>query len=407
VNYHKLQANKPAEVLTILTYCFGDVQSQPTSLKPYLLAGEEMRCPYPEGKIMKSVYRFLSQIPFILLATTLLLPIVGCQEPSEKSGDLPETSPEKAGFSSEALTAVSQQAEALGCAALIALYDGQVFYSWGEVNRNYQLHSIRKPMLNSLYGIAVNEGLIDLDATLAELGITDTPTAPTADELQATVRDLLKSRSGIYIPAAAETQEARDTRPARGSHAPDTYFYYNNWDFNVLGTIYEQQTGEQIFAAFERLIAEPIGMQEFDADEGFYRYEPEYSNHPAYIFRMSARDLARFGLLYEHNGRCDGEQIIPTSWITASTTTYSVADTTIGLGYGMLWATVIEGGQASQLVGGVNAFFHTGFGGHLLMVAPELKMVLVQRFDTDIQSIDREDIMMILPMMIFEARIQS
>ena len=262
-------------------------------------------------------------------------------------------------------------------------------------------------MLNSLYGIAVADGLIDLDATLAELGITDTPTVPTADELQATVRDLLKSRSGVYIPAAAETPDARDTRPDRGSHEPDTYFYYNNWDFNVLGTIYEQQTGEQIFAAFERLIAEPIGMQEFDADEGYYYYETEYSSHPAYIFRMSARDLARFGLLYEQDGRWDGEQIIPTSWITATTTTYSVADTTVGLGYGMLWATVIEGGQASQLVGGVDTFFHSGYGGHLLMVVPELKMVLVQRFDTDIQSIDREDIMMILPMMIFEARNQS
>ena len=262
-------------------------------------------------------------------------------------------------------------------------------------------------MLNSLYGIAVADGLIDLDATLAELGITDTPTVPTADELQATVRDLLKSRSGIYIPAAAETQEARDARPARGSHPPDTYFYYNNWDFNVLGTIYEQQTGEQIFTAFERLIAEPIGMQEYDAAEGFHRYESEYSSHAAYIFRMSARDLARFGLLYERDGRWKDEQIIPASWITASTTTYSVADTAVGLGYGMLWATVLDGGEASEIVGGATTFFHTGYGGHLLMVAPELKLILVQRFDTDLQVIDREDTVMILPMLIFQARIQS
>jgi len=43
----------------------------------------------------------------------------------------------------------------------------------------------------------------------------------------------------------------------------------------------------------------------------------------------------------------------------------------------------------------------------VLLVAPELKIVLVQRFDTDVQSIDREDIIMILPQMIFEARNQS
>lgn len=34
-------------------------------------------------------------------------------------------------------------------------------------------------------------------------------------------------------------------RPARGSHAPGTFWYYNNWDFNVLGTISEKKTRTQ------------------------------------------------------------------------------------------------------------------------------------------------------------------
>ena len=39
----------------------------------------------------------------------------------------------------------------------------------------------------------------------------------------------------------------RDGRPKRGSHAPGTFWYYNNWDFNVLGTVFRQLTGADIF----------------------------------------------------------------------------------------------------------------------------------------------------------------
>src|SRR5260370_4336695 len=43
-------------------------------------------------------------------------------------------------------------------------------------------------------------------------------------------------------------------RTARGSHEPGTFWYYNNWDFNTLGTIYEHATGTGIYDALDRLI---------------------------------------------------------------------------------------------------------------------------------------------------------
>ena len=55
----------------------------------------------------------------------------------------------------------------------------------------------------------------------------------------------------------------KKNRPARGSHAPGTFRYYNNWDFNVLGTIFEKRTGLKIGEAFYQRIAKPIGMQDF------------------------------------------------------------------------------------------------------------------------------------------------
>ena len=106
-----------------------------------------------------------------------------------------------------------------------------------------------------------------MDLTLKELGIDDVEPNLTDEEKQATIKDLLKSRSGVYHEAAAETQEMKDIRPERGSHPHNTFFYYNNWDFNVGAAIYEQLTGKYIFNEFKEGIASPIGMQDFDVNE--------------------------------------------------------------------------------------------------------------------------------------------
>jgi CubicO group peptidase (beta-lactamase class C family) len=102
----------------------------------------------------------------------------------------------------------------------------------------------------------------------------------------------------------------RQRRPARGSHPPGTFWYYNNWDFNTLGTIYEQATGTGIYEALDRLIARPIGMQDYRPQDGVY-FPGAASTHRAYPLRMSARDLARFGLLYLNKGAWAGKQIVP------------------------------------------------------------------------------------------------
>ena len=68
----------------------------------------------------------------------------------------------------------------------MALYDGKVIFSWGRISENYWLHSIRKPMLSSLFGIHVEETNINLSKTLAELNIDDIPPSLTNQEKERT-----------------------------------------------------------------------------------------------------------------------------------------------------------------------------------------------------------------------------
>jgi CubicO group peptidase (beta-lactamase class C family) len=262
------------------------------------------------------------------------------------------------------------------------VHDGKVFLEWGDVETNYQCHSIRKPFLGALIGLALESGQMHLDVTLGELDIDDIPPSLTAEELTATVRMLLESRSGVYHEAAGETQQMEDERPERGSHPPGTFFYYNNFDFNALGTIYRQETSDDIFEAFQQRIAGPIGMEDFDPALCSYNYELDKSEHPVYAFRMSARDMARFGVLYQQRGVWRGQRLIREQWIDESTMVHSVVDTASGLGYGYMWRVFPEGSVLAELTG-YPGFYHTGLGVHALVVIPGLDLVVVQRMDTD------------------------
>lgn len=276
----------------------------------------------------------------------------------------------EAGFSPDRLAAARRFWERRGAAAFLAVSRGAVVAAWGDVDRRFPTHSMRKSFLSALYGVYRDD--IDLDRTLAELGIDDVP-ALTGQEKQARIVDLIRSRSGVYHPAAAEPMEMSSARPERGSHLPGTYWWYNNWDFNVAGTIFERLTGEDIFEAFDETIARPIAMQDFRLIDGFYHYEPEKSDHPAYLFRMSTRDLARFGLLFARGGRWGSAQVVPADWVAESTRSHSEIDLgkEYGTGYGYMW-----------WVEGTRGFAARGYGGHVLAIYPEIDLVMVVRADT-------------------------
>jgi CubicO group peptidase (beta-lactamase class C family) len=288
----------------------------------------------------------------------------------------------------------------------MAVYDGKVFFAWGNISRTFRCHSIRKPFLGALYGIYLAKGKINLDATLEDLHIDDIPPGLTFEEKQAKVEHLLMSRSGVYHEAAAEPQEMTDNRPARGSHLPDTFFFYNNWDFNTLGTIFEQETGDGIFKAFKERIADVIEMDDFQIENCRYQYEWDKSMHPAYHFKMSARDLARFGILYQKLGNWEGSQIIPEAWIDDSTMAYSVADEAAGMGYGYMWGIIMEGGEIEQEIG-YRGFFHGGGEAQVLLIIPDLKLVAVALFNTDVFDEDWDDEGPELVSMIIDARMEN
>ncbi|MFL5166960.1 MAG: serine hydrolase domain-containing protein [Microvirga sp.] len=283
-----------------------------------------------------------------------------------------ETPPE--GWDAERLRAAEARFQATKPTAVMVVHDGRVVAVWGDVARTVNVAPVRKSVLSALYGIAVAEGRIDLTRTLAELAIQDNEPRLTAAERQATVRDLLMSRSGIYHGAAYETFVMAKARPPRGSHAPGEFWYYNNWDFNALGTIYTRLTGEDIFEALQRRIARPTGWEDYESwRDGRLIYE-SVSQHPAYAMLLSTRDLARLGLLYLNDGLWAGQRIVPAAWVKESTKRWSEAWS--GRGYGYMWWEFPAG---RGLAGG--GFAALGNRGQAVAVIPSKRLVVAQTAD--------------------------
>jgi N-acyl-D-amino-acid deacylase len=283
-------------------------------------------------------------------------------------------------WSEERLNEAHAFSKTLDTAAVVIMQHGEVVDQWGAVAMPLKCHSTRKSLLSALFGLPVEEGTIDLNRTLKQLGVNDNEPSLTDVERQATIRDLLKARSGVYHPALFETKSMAARRPKRGSHAPNTFWYYNNWDFNVLCSIFENLTGRSIFEEFEARIASPLGMQDFRRDRDTRYVTGEDSVHPAYPFRLSTRDLARFGQLMLQDGRWGDQQLVPESWVRESTASYSDAGQSGGYGY--MWWIAVDGVHFPGVMLPKGSYSARGYRGQYLVVIPEWDIVVCHRVNS-------------------------
>ena len=109
--------------------------------------------------------KFILTIIGVLIMTSL------CKAQSKHQFEYAK--PEAKGYSSEKLEVLKKHLQESGSSSMIILVDGSVIFEWGEGNKKHLIHSMRKAILNSLYGIAISNGQIDTSMTMKELKIDD------------------------------------------------------------------------------------------------------------------------------------------------------------------------------------------------------------------------------------------
>ncbi len=141
-------------------------------------------------------------------------------------------------------------------------------------------------------------------------------------------------------------------------------------------------------------MAKPLCMKDYDPKAGQYAYLRSFwgvrqSAFPAYHFKLSARDLARFGQLYLRNGVWRGRQIAPNAWVAESTRAISKTTEPLFDGYGLMWWSVAAAPKPDELakaglIGGLpeGSCAAAGYGGQWLIVIPAWDTVIVHLTDT-------------------------
>jgi CubicO group peptidase (beta-lactamase class C family) len=269
--------------------------------------------------------------------------------------------------------------------AVVVVYDGQLVgeqYAPGFDRHTVMLGwSISKSLTSALIGILVKEGKLQLDAP------APVPEWKGTDKANITLKHLLQQTSGLdFEEDYANPSEVTNMLFKEGDmaaytaklplkHAPGTTFYYSSGNTNILSRIIRHTVGETAYPSFPyKALFHKIGMYsallEPDASGTFIGSSYSYA---------TARDFARFGLLYLNKGVWNGTPLLPAYWVEQSITPAS-ADTLQQYGY-QFWLNGIDAAHPSQrLYPDVPAdmFYASGYGGQHIYIIPSRKLVVVR-----------------------------
>ncbi len=249
--------------------------------------------------------------------------------------------------------------------------------------------SATKSVISALTGILVRKGALTLDqpAPIAAWQRADDPRAAI------TVDHLLRHTAGLAIGSSLEASLGAAFEPVNRmkfmesdmakyaesielATPPGSAWNYNDGNYIILSHLIRNATGghapDVVRFARQELFA-PLGMRnvtiEFDASGN-----PEGSSQ----MLASARDWARFGMLYLNDGMAGSKRILPEGWVK-----YSAAPTRngwVGIGAGF-WTNLGDSFGANYRIEHGwprDAFFAKGTIGQYVIIIPSEKLVIVR-----------------------------
>lgn len=249
------------------------------------------------------------------------------------------------------------------------------YYHGSAKNQSNNVHSASKSIWGAAIGIAIDQGRIPgVDATIASTLPSRYAAVMGPETRTVTVRDLLTMTSGL--------QWEEDTTETRIEQTPDwvaatltlpraappgTVFNYSTGNSHLGSAVLTSATETTACEFIHENLLAPMGI----VAEHWGR-DPQGYFSGGYNFSVTPRELAKFGLLYLHNGRWDGEQLVPADWVAASMTNQVDAGAPYSYGYDF-WLRDIAGHHVAMA---------WGYGGQMIYIVKDLDLVVVLTTNT-------------------------
>jgi len=279
--------------------------------------------------------------------------------------------------------------------ALLVIRDGRILYEhYGVPTRADTAHltwSISKSVLAAVLGVAYGEGRFALDDPAARYY------APLQAHPGVRMIDLLHWASGLawqedyeYAPldssvvAMLYTRGRADmaafTAALPAAVAPGERFLYSSGDSNLLAAALRGMLAPGRYDDYPwQALFEPLGIRSAVWErDGAGTYVGS-----SYLY-LSARDLARIGLLMLRDGRWQGRQLLPTGWVAFSLQVFEHADAVPGEANpgGHWWLNrPLPGTPPPWPDAPADTYAALGHWGQALYVVPSKKLVIVRYAD--------------------------
>lgn len=243
--------------------------------------------------------------------------------------------------------------------AVLVLKDGAVVHELYRLTGGRDVQwiswSVAKSFVSVLIGIALTEGAIcSIDDAISDYISIEPGSAYDG----VSIRNVLQMSSGArwnedYADTTSDVHRLGATMAGAMSldrfvatmvaeSAPGTVCRYNSGDTQALGTLLVKATGRSLTNYMREKLVVPLGFE----SDAYWLVDSTGMEMAFAGLNVTARDFAKLGELYRSNGRWNGQQIVPESWVRASVRADAphlqpgqpiLADHPLQLGYGYQW----------------------------------------------------------------------
>jgi CubicO group peptidase (beta-lactamase class C family) len=232
----------------------------------------------------------------------------------------PSADPSSSGWDAAKLDAALEFAGSRASKAVVILLRGKILaerYWTVDASFARDIASAQKSMLSLLTGIAVDKKLLALDETVTSILGAGWSNADAASEAKIQVVHLLSMTSGLDTKLGAPVP-------------PGSAWLYNTDAYHRVQMVLEKKAGLTIEELSHQWLFDPIGAK---SSHWQTRATTDSKGLPYWGLQMTARDMARVGLLVEAGGAWREASVVPSAWIETATH----PSQTLNPSYGYLW----------------------------------------------------------------------
>jgi CubicO group peptidase (beta-lactamase class C family) len=189
--------------------------------------------------------------------------------------------------------------------------------------------SMAKSFTNALVGILVKQGKLDINQTAGfEQWKNDERSKITLNNLLQMQSGLkwnenYGTRSDVTLMLHCESDMSRFAIEKKSAYSPGTYYYYSSGTTNIVSYLIRRQfSNDSLYYTFPHTqLFNKTGMPDI-----VFEVDPTGTRVGSSYLYATARDYARFALLYQNDGVFNGERILPEGWVKYSTSVASASN---------------------------------------------------------------------------------